>query len=60
MLSKLEAIQVKVDEVNAAQLRPKEEADDLRSELIASKALISDINKKNSAHSKYIKKLHVG
>jgi chromosome segregation ATPase len=46
MLSKLEEIQGKVDELNAAQLRLKEEADDLRSELKASKALISDLNKK--------------
>ena len=46
MLSKLEEIQGKVDELNAAQLRLKEEAVDLRSELKASKALISDLNKK--------------
>ena len=46
MLSKLEEIQGKVDELNAAQLRLKEEAVDLRSELKASKNLISDLNKK--------------
>ena len=46
MLSKLEEIQDKVDELNAVQLRLKEEAVDLRSELKASKALISDLNKK--------------
>jgi len=45
MLSKLEEIQDKVDELNAVQLRLKEEAVDLRSQLKASKALISDLNK---------------
>ena len=45
MLSKLEEIQGKVDELNAVQLRLKEEAVDLKSELKASKALISDLKK---------------
>ena len=45
MLSKLEEIQDKVDDLNAVQLRLKEEAVDLRSQLKASKALISDLNK---------------
>ena len=45
MLSKLDEIQVKVDELNAAQLRLKKEAADLRSQLKESKAIIAEYNK---------------
>jgi chromosome segregation ATPase len=45
-LSDLEKIQGKVDELNASVVRLQKEADDLRSQLKESKAIIKEYNKK--------------
>jgi hypothetical protein len=49
MQSKFDELQAKVDKLSSVQLRLQKGATDLRSQLKASEALISDLNKKSNS-----------